>query len=155
MHLVKFVKHILPSCIPNSFISLRCEKLNLITLQDTCGTRLQPTVILESFPAAELIHLLPLTVLWCVGVTIGKRYARTDELGVPFAITVDYETIKDGEHKGSVTLRERDTTEQVRVPIAELIAVVKDLCDQQFGTLDWKAMKAKYPVQTAPVDGET
>lgn len=43
------------------------------------------------------------------GTTIGKRYARTDEIGVPFAITVDYDTVKDD----TVTVRERDTTKQV------------------------------------------
>jgi glycyl-tRNA synthetase len=88
------------------------------------------------------------------GVTIGKRYARTDELGVPFAITVDYDTINEGDHKGSVTLRERDTTEQVRVPIPELVPVLRDLCDTQSGDLDWDTMKKKYPIQAAPVDGE-
>lgn len=44
------------------------------------------------------------------GTTIGRRYARTDEIGVPFAITVDYKTLSDG----TVTLRERDTMAQVR-----------------------------------------
>ncbi len=44
------------------------------------------------------------------GNTIGKRYARTDEIGVPFAVTVDFETV---EGDGSVTLRERDTMAQV------------------------------------------
>lgn len=44
------------------------------------------------------------------GTTIGKRYARTDELGVPYDITVDRETT-DGD--GTVTLRERDSTGQV------------------------------------------
>lgn len=44
------------------------------------------------------------------GVSIGKRYARTDELGVPFAVTVDRRTLEDG----TVTLRERDSTVQAR-----------------------------------------
>lgn len=43
------------------------------------------------------------------GTTIGRRYARTDEVGVPFAVTVDYETIENE----TVTLRERDSTAQV------------------------------------------
>ena len=43
------------------------------------------------------------------GTTIGKRYARTDELGVPFAVTIDYDTVKSG----TATLRERDSTAQV------------------------------------------
>jgi glycyl-tRNA synthetase (class II) len=47
----------------------------------------------------------------CSGNTIGKRYARTDEIGVPYAVTVDFQTL-EGE---GVTLRERDTMTQVRV----------------------------------------
>jgi len=42
--------------------------------------------------------------------TIGRRYARADEIGVPISLTVDYQTLKDG----SVTLRDRDTWEQIR-----------------------------------------
>jgi glycyl-tRNA synthetase len=47
---------------------------------------------------------------------IGKRYRRQDEIGTPFCITVDFDSLEDG----AVTIRERDTTEQVRVPIADL-----------------------------------
>ena len=42
-------------------------------------------------------------------VSIGRRYARTDELGVPFGLTIDRQTLEDG----TVTLRERDSTAQV------------------------------------------
>lgn len=45
------------------------------------------------------------------GASIGKRYARTDEIGVPFAITVDHGTLKDD----TVTVRERDSMAQVRM----------------------------------------
>jgi glycyl-tRNA synthetase len=48
--------------------------------------------------------------------SVGKRYARMDEIGVPFAITVDYDTMKDN----SVTLRERDTMQQKRVKTEDL-----------------------------------
>ncbi|MBU1939919.1 glycine--tRNA ligase [Candidatus Micrarchaeota archaeon] len=51
--------------------------------------------------------------------SIGKRYARVDEVGVPFAITVDYEAMK-GKTKGTVTLRERNSMKQRRVKIKEL-----------------------------------
>ena len=44
------------------------------------------------------------------GTTIGRRYARTDEIGVPFAVTVDYDTVE----KDTVTLRERDSRAQVQ-----------------------------------------
>ena len=45
--------------------------------------------------------------------TIGKRYARTDELGIPYAITIDFDTINDN----TVTLREIHTMDQIRVPV--------------------------------------
>ncbi len=48
---------------------------------------------------------------------IGKRYRRQDEIGTPFCVTIDFDTLKDD----SVTLRNRDTTEQVRVKIDDLI----------------------------------
>ena len=48
--------------------------------------------------------------------SIGKRYRRQDEIGTPFCITIDFET----ENDGCVTIRDRDTMEQVRVKIEEL-----------------------------------
>ncbi len=52
--------------------------------------------------------------------SIGKRYARHDEIGTPFCITVDYETLEEGASKGTVTVRERDSGQQARVPIETL-----------------------------------
>ena len=48
--------------------------------------------------------------------SIGKRYRRQDEIGTPFCVTVDFET----ENDGCVTVRDRDTMEQERVPVSEL-----------------------------------
>jgi glycyl-tRNA synthetase len=47
---------------------------------------------------------------------IGKRYRRQDEVGTPFCVTVDYETLEDG----TVTVRERDSMEQERVNLENL-----------------------------------
>ena len=54
--------------------------------------------------------------------SIGKRYRREDEIGTPYCITVDFDTVGDAEKAGDncVTVRERDTMQQVRVPISEL-----------------------------------
>jgi glycyl-tRNA synthetase len=52
--------------------------------------------------------------------SIGRRYARADEVGVPYCVTVDYDSLKDG----SATLRERDTRAQERVRIDELSAKI-------------------------------
>jgi glycyl-tRNA synthetase len=53
---------------------------------------------------------------------IGKRYRRQDELGTPFCITVDFETLEDD----TVTLRDRDTMKQERVPVKELASILLD-----------------------------
>ncbi len=54
--------------------------------------------------------------------SIGKRYRRQDEIGTPFCITYDFESETDG----CVTVRERDTMEQVRMPITELKAYLEE-----------------------------
>jgi glycyl-tRNA synthetase len=54
---------------------------------------------------------------------VGKRYRRQDEIGTPYCVTVDFDTIGAGEDaslKDTVTVRDRDTMEQVRIPVAEL-----------------------------------
>jgi glycyl-tRNA synthetase len=51
---------------------------------------------------------------------IGRRYRRQDELGTPLCVTFDFTSVDDG----AVTVRDRDTMEQVRIPIAELVAHV-------------------------------
>ncbi|MBQ6031224.1 MAG: glycine--tRNA ligase, partial [Oscillospiraceae bacterium] len=54
--------------------------------------------------------------------SIGKRYRREDEIGTPYCVTVDFQTVGDDKTPAdnAVTIRDRDTMEQVRVPIAEL-----------------------------------
>jgi len=53
--------------------------------------------------------------------SIGKRYRRQDEIGTPFCITYDF----DSQNDGCVTVRERDSMEQVRMPIAEVAAYIE------------------------------
>jgi glycyl-tRNA synthetase len=53
---------------------------------------------------------------------IGRRYRRQDEIGTPLCVTVDFDSLEDG----AVTIRDRDTTEQVRVPIDALLGEVAD-----------------------------
>jgi glycyl-tRNA synthetase len=57
---------------------------------------------------------------------IGRRYRRQDEIGTPLCVTVDFETI---EQDNCVTVRDRDTMEQVRLPIAELEAYIANIVD--------------------------
>ncbi|XP_074278259.1 LOW QUALITY PROTEIN: glycine--tRNA ligase, mitochondrial 1-like [Silene latifolia] len=67
------------------------------------------------------------------GTSIGKRYARTDELGVPFAITVD--------STSSVTVRERDSKQQIRVSIGKVVSVIKEVTD---GLSTWEDLQWRY-----------
>jgi hypothetical protein len=69
-------------------------------------------------------------------------------------VTVDYDTTRDGDLKGTVTLRERDSTEQVRLPIEEVIPVVNKLCLTSGGGVTWLDLKEKYPLQAPPATQE-
>jgi glycyl-tRNA synthetase len=53
---------------------------------------------------------------------IGKRYRRQDELGTPYCVTIDFETLEDNE----VTVRDRDTMQQDRISIDQLITYLGD-----------------------------
>jgi glycyl-tRNA synthetase len=64
---------------------------------------------------------------------IGRRYRRQDEIGTPFALTIDEQTLEDD----TVTIRDRDTLEQERIPISGARAVVQDKLAQE-----WKTPKA-------------
>lgn len=70
-------------------------------------------------------------------INIGKRYARTDEIGIPFGITVDDKTPASNQ----ATLRDRDTMNQVRAPIDEIPQLVYDLVH---GNKTWADLEAKY-----------
>ncbi|EEQ85943.2 glycyl-tRNA synthetase [Blastomyces dermatitidis ER-3] len=70
--------------------------------------------------------------------SIGKRYARNDELGTPFGITVDFQSVKDN----TFTLRERDTTKQVRASEEEICKAVKSLVE---GEETWEDIKNRLP----------
>lgn len=81
------------------------------------------------------------------GASVGRRYARADEVGVPFAITVDFDTATDG----AVTMRERDSTAQVRLPLADVLPVVRALVG---GETAWADVAAKYGLLAAPAAAE-
>ena len=68
--------------------------------------------------AREVYQLLkPVTVTtWDDRGNIGKRYYAQDEIGTPWCVTIDYQTLKDD----TVTVRDRDTAQQVRVAVSEL-----------------------------------
>jgi len=72
-------------------------------------------------------------------VMIGRKYARGDELGIPFAISVDNESVDP--EKQLVTIRERDSMKQVQVKIDEAVEIVAKLCRLK---ITWQDVVAKY-----------
>ena len=139
-------EHITPSIIETSigvgrlFLAVLCNAYDEETLDD--GTkrtvlRLQPSI------APMTAAVLPLmrkdghpekakevyatlaqhySVYYDETGAIGKRYRRADEIGTPFAITIDYDTLKDE----TVTIRERDSMKQERVAIQTLTQYLQD-----------------------------
>ena len=96
--------------------------------------------------------------------SIGRRYARTDEIAIPYGITIDFDTVKNRwaflineSNKEyikmtvsielfsppSVTLRERDSMRQVRIPVDNVAGVVRDLVNNK---MLWSAVEEKYPL---------
>jgi glycyl-tRNA synthetase len=57
-------------------------------------------------------------VMWDDNGNIGKRYRRQDEIGTPYCVVIDFDTLEDG----TITVRERDTTEQKRISVSDLLA---------------------------------
>jgi glycyl-tRNA synthetase len=76
----------------------------------------------------EVLELLQPHFMCDYDVTqsIGRRYRRQDEVGTPYCVTVDFDTLSDR----AVTVRDRDTTEQVRVAIPELLASLRERTGQ-------------------------
>ncbi len=71
----------------------------------------------------EKVHTHRVEAYYDGSGTIGKRYARMDEVGTPWCITVDYQSLDDG----TVTIRDRDSTEQRRIPASEAAATIDSL----------------------------
>ena len=78
--------------------------------------------------------------------TLGRRYARADELGIPFAVTVDFQSVSDG----TVTLRERDSTKQVRLHKDEVTMLLFKVVHNKSS---WEEIIKKY-VMVQVDDGE-
>jgi glycyl-tRNA synthetase len=81
---------------------------------------------------------------------IGRRYARADELGIPFAITIDFDTLGQSKDSadaaaltGTATVRERDSTGQVRLPVGEIPAIIARLVG---GRLAWADLYAAHGI---------
>ena len=79
--------------------------------------------------------------------TVGRRYARTDECGIPFAVTVDARTIADN----TVTIRELHSMKQIRVTVDEMVDVLKEMVAEY---TTWNTAVERYGLYT-PSSEET
>ena len=79
--------------------------------------------------------------------TVGKRYARSDELGIPFGVTIDFQTLLDD----TVTLRERDSMAQIRIPLSRLQQILQQLVDE---SICWDTIMSRFPVVRAGGEGD-
>lgn len=143
----KFVPHVVePSAgVDRTTLALICEAFDEETVTDEAGKSEIRTVLhfhprmapvkcgifplLKNKPelvakAKEIVALLRphMEVAYDESAAIGKRYRRQDEAGTPYCITVDFDTIGENgpEKKDTVTLRERDSMQQVRMSLADL-----------------------------------
>lgn len=96
--------------------------------------------------AAELMESDLSTRIDKSSAALGRRYARSDEIGVPFAVTVDFDTLKDH----TVTIRERDSMVQVRLPKSEVAPVIFGIVHKK---MTWEQVAKKFPVVQVD-DGE-
>jgi glycyl-tRNA synthetase len=147
----RFIPHVVePSAgVDRAVLALICEAYDEDTAPDEKG-KLETRIVLRFHPrmapikcavfpllknkeplvakAKEIAGLLRphMSVFYDEGGAIGRRYRRQDEIGTPFAITVDFETLgeKDPALRDTVTLRERDSMKQERVPITELLSIL-------------------------------
>ncbi|MDB5165427.1 MAG: glycyl tRNA synthetase [Candidatus Saccharibacteria bacterium] len=76
----------------------------------------KPELVAKAREVYDILKKKHGNVMWDDNGNIGKRYRRQDEIGTPYCVVIDFETLEDN----AVTIRERDTTEQKRVAIQEL-----------------------------------
>ena len=147
----KFIPHVVePSAgVDRTVLALICEAYSEDEAPDEKG-KMETRVVLRFHPrmapikcavfpllknkeplvakAKEIVDLLRphMYVFYDEGGAIGRRYRRQDEIGTPFGVTVDFETLgeKDAALKDTVTLRERDSMKQERVAIKDLADIL-------------------------------
>lgn len=147
----KFIPHVVePSAgVDRTVLALICEAYTEDQAPDEKG-KMETRIVLRFHPrmapikcavfpllknkeplvarAKEIVDLLrpQLNVFYDETGAIGRRYRRQDEVGTPFCLTVDFETLgeKDVDLRDTVTLRERDSMKQERVAIKDLVGIL-------------------------------
>ncbi|MDA7672801.1 glycine--tRNA ligase [Verrucomicrobiales bacterium] len=84
--------------------------------------------LVEKAREVQKLLVKHMNVFYDETAAIGRRYRRQDEIGTPFGVTIDFDTLGESgdELKDTVTLRERDSMEQTRMPISELLPFLLD-----------------------------
>ncbi len=135
--------------VDRTVLALICEAYSEDEAPDEKG-KMEPRVVLRFHPrvapikcavfpllknkeplvakAKEIVDLLRphMFVFYDESGAIGRRYRRQDEIGTPFGVTVDFETLgeKDAALRDTVTLRDRDSMKQERVKISDLLELL-------------------------------
>ncbi|XP_017784623.1 PREDICTED: glycine--tRNA ligase isoform X2 [Nicrophorus vespilloides] len=117
--------------LPSSVAPLKCSVLPL-----SSNVEFQPFIkkISAALTKVDVSHKVDDS-----SGSIGRRYARTDEIAIPYGITIDFDTLKEPH---SVTLRERDSMNQVRIPLEEIAQVIHEL---SYNKTKWTIVEGKYP----------
>ena len=90
----------------------------------TSFKHVSPTSAAIGLPMSEIYALMrkKFSATYDLTGSIGKRYRRQDEIGTPYCVTVDFQTLEDG----TVTVRDRDSMEQIRVSVEDAIKYVEE-----------------------------
>ena len=82
----------------------------------------KPQLVEKAHSIFKDLKISILQVVWADRGNIGKRYYSQDEIGTPWCVTVDYQTLEDD----TVTVRDRDTMKQERVAVKELVSYFQE-----------------------------
>ncbi|KAK5983766.1 Glycine--tRNA ligase [Trichostrongylus colubriformis] len=128
-----------------TFLALRplVAPIKCSVLPISANERLNPIIeaVREELNRYELSHRVDDSA-----GSIGRRYARTDEIGIPFGVTVDFESEIE---PWTVTVRHAESMEQIRVDLSELGSLVSALSSER---MDWDTAKRMYPIFEAKSD---
>jgi glycyl-tRNA synthetase len=87
----------------------------------------KPELVAKAREVRKELQKIHPAIAWDDNGNIGKRYRRQDEIGTPFCITIDFDTLGEKvELKDTVTLRHRDTGEQERLSIAGVASRIRE-----------------------------
>ncbi|KAF7634404.1 AA_TRNA_LIGASE_II domain-containing protein [Meloidogyne graminicola] len=127
--------------LPPNIAPIKCSILPI-----SANKRLDP--IIQAVREELTRHEISSKIDDSVGGSIGRRYARTDEIGIPFGVTVDFDSEKE---PWTVTLRYAPTMQQIRLKVAEVGDLVSQLIK---GKMTWEAACQKFPIFNASQDNE-